>query len=149
MNAAVVTGASASLNCSSDDETNLLRWWHAYPGNVEKKIYTGSKWTNNFTFSEMYTVVHGNNEKTHHLKIKTVNETIAGTYTCQEPGLGLRSSAELIVLGEWLNARDYLYVSMMGGVILLNNRFQIIDATENQTASEFFLPDVENCKNVI
>ena len=106
MNVAVVTGASTSLNCSSDDATNKLRWFHAvYPGNVEERIYTGEKLKDNSTYSKLFNV-DANNNGTFNLNIKTVNESIAGTYTCEEPDEGTRMSAELIVLGEWLNARE-------------------------------------------
>ena len=102
MNVAVVTGASTSLNCSSDDETNLLRWFHAvYPGNIEERIFTGSKRNRNSTYSELF-IVDNSNNGTFNLNINTVNESIAGTYTCEEPYEGSRSKAEIIVLGECL-----------------------------------------------
>ena len=100
MNVAVVTGASTSLNCSSDGYSNSLRWWHAVPGNVEMNIYLGTRWKSNFTYSEMFTLFNGADNGTLNLNIIAVNESIAGTYTCQEPGEESGSSAELIVLGE-------------------------------------------------
>ena len=160
MNVAVVTGASTSLNCSSDDQTNLLRWFHAvHPGNVEERIYTGSKRNRNATYSELFIVdnstsgtfnlnihtvnaeeriytgskrnrnftyselfdIDTNNNGTYNLNINTVNESIAGTYTCEEPYEGTRSSAELIVLGEWLHAW-HVYIMY---VILFSHDFRI------------------------
>ena len=106
MNVAVTTGASTSLNCSSDDATNNLRWFHAvYPGNIEERIYSGEKLKDNSTYSKLINVDTSNNG-TFNLNIKTVNESIAGTYTCEEPFEGTRMSAELIVLCEWLNAQE-------------------------------------------
>ena len=97
---ALLAGSRYTMNCSTDNyEISIC--WHYRSTTVEIKfLYNGVKF--NLADARRYSI-DKNDQGRVNLVVNSASQNHAGTYTCVEAGSTNSSSAELVVLGKFLN----------------------------------------------
>ena len=109
MNAAVIHGSNTSFQCSANKNSSFRWFGNLLESNGTVAIHTGNNIARDY--KSMYSYKNGTNSST--LIIKSVNASHAGTYICVATHPTKNSSAELIVLGMYINSLIYKIESLI------------------------------------